>query len=55
MKKIFHNKLSGKSGVRIDCEKSSILASSSRTEDEGLRDAFALGSSIFSNILTKFI
>jgi hypothetical protein len=55
MKKIFHNKLSGKSGVRIDCEKSSILASSSRTEDEGLRDAFTLGSSIFSNILTKFI
>lgn len=55
MKKIFHNKLSGKSGVRIDCKKSSILTSSSRTEDEGLRDAFISASAIFSNILTKFI
>lgn len=55
MKKIFHNKLSGKSGVKIDCERSFILTSSSRTEDEGLRDAFVLTSAIFSNILTKFI
>lgn len=55
MKKIFHNKLSGKSGIKIDCEKSFILTSSSRTEDEGLRDAFVFASAIFSNILTKFI
>lgn len=55
MKKIFHNKLSGKDGIRIDYEKSSIMIPSSRTEDEGLRDAFNSASAIFSNILTKFI
>ena len=55
MKKIFHNKLSGKDGLRIDYKKSSIMIPSSRTEDEGLRDAFNSASAIFSNILTKFI
>ena len=55
MKKIFHNKLSGKDGIRIDYKKSSIMIPSSRTEDEGLRDAFNSASAIFLNILTKFI
>lgn len=55
MKKIFHNKLSGKNEVTIDCKKSSIFAPSSRTEDDGLREALSSASAIFSNILTKFI
>jgi len=55
MKKIFHNKLSGRPGVRVDIKKSSILIPASRTEDEGLKEALSSASAIFSNILTKLI
>jgi hypothetical protein len=55
MKKIFHNKLSGKCGVRLDCKDSSVLVPSSRTEDEGIKEAFSIASAIFSNILNNIV
>ncbi len=55
IKKIFHIKLSGKNNLKIDTNSSEVLIPSSRTEDEGIRDALKESSAIFSNILKSII
>lgn len=50
IKKIFHRRLNDMKNVRIDTEMSSVMVPSSRTEDEGLKEALIAASAIFNKL-----